>query len=89
MSRLIAIHGGDWADASANYVNVPDELNMEQVHKEYRYWVNNSYEAARQDAYDRRKEFPRVPIPKFYTFTEWLIHTGRATEAEIEIYEEL
>ena len=37
--KLVAIEsGGDWADASVEYIVVPDDLDLEETYKEYNQW---------------------------------------------------
>lgn len=36
MTRLVAVFGGgDWADASINHLNLPEELDLDQVKNIY------------------------------------------------------
>jgi len=42
--RVVALMGGgDWADASVTHLVVPDELDLEALKTEWRYWYNNIY----------------------------------------------
>ena len=67
MAKITAIHGGgDWADASAEYLVLPDGMDIETEHAAYRVWYRTEY-------------FPAVDAgknPKFVTLYEWLKQKG-------------
>jgi hypothetical protein len=67
--------GGDWADASVNFVVLADGKTIEELHGQYREWYK-TYECG-QD--------------RFYTFKEWLMKFAGAvepTDDQLQIYED-
>jgi len=78
MTKIIAIHGGgDWYDASADYVVLKGGMQIPHEKKLYDEWYNEEYCPA----------FRLGENPTFYTFPEWLIERGarRTTNKELEI----
>ena len=79
MSKIIAVHSGcDWYDASADYVTIPDGMNIDDEKKKYDSWYRNKY---CKDSWRKRE---------YYTFTEWLIKNSEAREPsseELEIFD--
>ena len=75
MTRLVAIHGGgDWYDASADYVVLLVEADTDELWKEYRQWYWNRGKTHQE---------------KYLNFPEWLVekgHARKADESDIEIF---
>ncbi len=74
--RLIALHGGgDWYDASCNYLKIPEGLTREQAQKEYKEFCARTYS-------------PRTP--EWCFFDEWLIlykgASGDIEDSELEVW---
>lgn len=80
--RLAAIlGGGDWADASVDHVKLKQDINLDDIKKEYGAWYRNEY----------CSYLGTTPRPEYYTFVEWLInheYAIKATGKDIEIFEE-
>ena len=77
MPKIIAIHGGDdWFDASANYVILPEGMDIQHEYEKYQDWYKNEYSLSRK--------------LKYMTFTEWLIKAGarETNNDELEIFSE-
>lgn len=77
MSNLIAIHGGgDWADASADYLIMPEGISVSDEREKWSSLYKNDYLPGKND------------LP-YMTFPEWLIKSGakKATPEEITIYD--
>lgn len=81
MTKIWAIHsGGDWADASAEYLVLPDGLSIEAEHKAWNEWYRNEY-CPRLRAGER---------PEFRTLYGQLIAKGarEPRQDELEIYDD-
>ena len=79
MAKITALHsGGDWADASADYVILPAGTDVETLHAEYTKWYRTEYCPARK----------RGEQLSYLSFSEWLLEHGarEATEDELEIF---
>ena len=73
MMKITAIHGGgDWHDASAEYLIVPENINIEQEKNKWEEWY--------------RTEYCNHNI-EFINFKQWLINLGarETTDDELEI----
>ena len=74
--KLIAIHGGgDWADASAEYLIVPKTLNISEEMERYNNWYRT---------YDSRKGH------KFFTPLDWIRENVKCREVDdndIEVFD--
>jgi hypothetical protein len=83
--KLVAVHsGGDWYDASADYVVVPVDLDVQKQYEAYRDWYQNVY---RKSLVSREPDGPRTNV-KYQSFDEWLAKAGRVAEDEdIEVFE--
>ena len=78
MPKITAIEsGGDWNDASVDYLCLPNGMNIEDEHRYYKFWLTNVYQVM-------------TPIVKYQTFTEWLMSKGATEpeEAELDIFYE-
>ncbi len=81
MAKITAIHsGGDWADASAEYLILPDGADIETLYANYHKWYKTVYRPARK----------RGEQPSYFSFTEWALDHGarEATEDELEVFDE-
>ncbi len=69
--RITAIHGGgDWADASADYLVLPEWLDVDVEHDKYREWFRAVY---------------NHPEVKYQSFTDWLRRAGAREPLEEEL----
>lgn len=81
MSKILALHsGGDWADASAEYLVLPDGLSIEAEAKAYQRWYRDEY-CVQLRAGDR---------PKYRSLFVWLLEKGarEPRDDELEIYDD-
>lgn len=62
--------GGDWADASAELLQVPDNITLEEAKTACYKWYNTEYLPALQHWKDTAR---KTPAPKFYTLREFII----------------
>lgn len=79
--KLYALHGGgDWADASAEYIVIPDCIDLSAQRSLYRDWYNNEY----------CRTLRSGGKAEYMTFKDWLILAGatEATENEIVIIDD-
>lgn len=80
MSKITAIHGGgDWADASADYLIVPESVNIENEKILWRDWYHKVY-------------CPSINTPNklsYIGFVDWLKKLGarEPAKSELEIVE--
>lgn len=79
MSKVWALHGGgDWADASAEYLILPEGLDIEAEAKAREKWYLEEY-------------YPKVRTPerlKYLSLFDWLLKKGarEPTPDELEIF---
>mgnify|MGYP006340211023 CR=1 FL=1 len=74
MTKIYAIHsGGDWTDASAEYVVLPPVMDIKAEHVAYREWYENVFQKNRRIGY--------------LAFNEWLLSRGarEPEESELEV----
>ena len=79
MTKIWAIHGGgDWADASAEYLILPPGLDIDAEDKAWHEWYHKEY--CPQLRADMK--------PKFRTLVEWLKDKGAREPStdELEIH---
>ena len=79
MPKITAIHsGGDWADASAEYVILPAGTDIETLAAKYKEWYDSEY----RPALDQGKR------PEYLTLADWLVDHGArwAFEDELEVF---
>jgi hypothetical protein len=79
--KITAIHGGgDWYDASADYLVIPPDMDLDAQKAAWRVWYSTHYRPALRGG-------PRV---EYIPFVQWVIANGgrEATEDEIEVYED-
>lgn len=37
--RIIAVmNGGDWTDAGVDWIEIPDDMDLKEMHRQYRTW---------------------------------------------------
>jgi hypothetical protein len=75
-TRLTAIcGGGDWADASVDYLQTPIDMDLHSQRSEHDRWYREEY----RPNLDKESAVPYIPI------VQWLINNGarRATDNEI------
>ncbi len=77
---IVICGGGDWCDASVDFVVVPRELDLDAAMAERSSWYQNEYCPQLRSARERRGDSPR-----FYTVKEWLLEFYNAKEWEPEI----
>ena len=78
MAKITAVEGGgDWADASVEYLVLPEGCDATQALEDWRIWYNKQYKPA----------FREGKKPKYLTFVEWLIAEGarEPTDEELEV----
>lgn len=95
MTQRIAIMGGmDWADASVDFVNLPDEADLNKLYEEYKNFGEEVKSAQR--AWFERNPNHRLgqptpendPYPSYVDFITWLReHSLGATSDVIEWWE--
>lgn len=79
MTQRIAIMGGmDWVDASVDFINIPDEVDIDTVYAEYKAF-SEERRSAQRAWYERnpnmRIGIPRPkndPYPSYVSFEDWL-----------------
>ncbi len=72
MSKIYAIHGGgDWADASAEYVVLPAGMDIEVERTAYREWFENVFRKNGRIGY--------------MSLTEWLLSRGARAPQDTEL----
>ena len=82
MTKIIAVHGGsDWYDASAEYVVLPDKMDIAEEQKKWDKWYHKEYLPARS----------RGEVPKHYTLCAWLLKSGAryTTADELQIVDDI
>lgn len=71
MSKKIwAICGGDWYDASVDYLILPDGMCVKEEKKKYGEWYQNMYRKQQRGAVT------------FMRFADWLIKAGATIPSE-------
>lgn len=78
--KITAIHsGGDWYDASAEYLVLPENMDIEKEARARQKWYKEKYCVGKLNTTDYR------------TLAEWLIERGARypTEEELIIFDEL
>ncbi|MGV8955722.1 MAG: hypothetical protein ACOH2M_31805 [Cypionkella sp.] len=81
MAKIAAIHGGgDWADASAEYLILPDGMSISVEQRKRNKWYQDEYCPA----------LGRGEKPQFFTLHQWCLARGarEPTESELEIFQE-
>lgn len=81
MAKITAIHsGGDWADASAMCLVLPDGMDIESEHKQRQAWYLDVY----------LPELRAGLRPTYMSLYEWLKSKGARDpeDDEIEVFEE-
>lgn len=76
MTKITAIEGGgDWADASVEYLVLPDWMDIAKEHAAYNEWYNNSY------CSDRIHH-------KYKSFCKWLLERGarEPNDDELDVF---
>ena len=77
MAKITAIHGGgDWADASAEYLVLPDGMDIEAEHASWRVWYRTEY----CPALHAGKQ------PEYVTLYEWLKRKGARDPGDDELH---
>ena len=77
MAKITAMHsGGDWYDASAEYLILPDGLDVAATELKWQHWYNTEYKG-------------RLDETKYVSLIDWLKALGarEPTDDELEIYE--
>lgn len=75
MKTVALLSGGDWADASVDLLDIPDDMDVESVKEEWREWYNTMYRPS-----------IRTGRIKFKTVVDLLLEKG-ATRSDIEEYQ--
>ena len=78
MTKITAIHGGgDWNDASAEYIILPPGMDIEKEKAARRVWYNTLYITKRDK--------------NFVTLYEWCLQRGARVpnDDELEVYEDM
>ena len=79
MSKIVAIlGGGDWADASVDHVVLPDNANLEELHKRWYDWYRNHY-------------CPSMDTKNYINFVDFVIRETKGREAtsdDLEVYQD-
>jgi len=74
--KITAIHGGgDWYDASVDYLVLPEGLDIQAEHLKWRNWIATEY-------------YLNQPSLKYKSFPDWLIEQGarHTTQEELVIF---
>ena len=88
-SKITAIHGGgDWYDASVDYLVIPEGTDLDDEFKKYQKWYREIYCGRKnQDAYGNAGK--RM---QYMTFGQWLRKNCNARDVtgdELEIFEDI
>lgn len=87
--RIAILSGMDWADAQVEHVNLPDNVNIKDLEKEYKAYKEEHSKLARS-WYERypnwRRNRPDELYPTLLHFKEWLIKSGNAEESDVIEY---
>lgn len=76
MLTITAIHGGgDWADASVEYLILPDGMNIDDEAIAHKNWYKNIYCPARKSG-----------EVEYVNLCEWLKRKGARTTTDDELY---
>ena len=81
MPKITAIHSGcDWYDASADYVILPDGIDVQKEHECWNEWL----------AW-RRYQFSLGNKVQFTSFVDWPMRCGarEPTEEELTIFDDM
>lgn len=79
MAKITALHGGgDWADASAEYLVLPVGMSIEDEYRAREDWYYSVYVP----------ELRAGKKPKFFSFFDWLKDRGarEPNSVELEIF---
>lgn len=83
MSKITAIHGGgDWYDASVDYLVVPEGTDLDEENEKYQKWYREVYCSEARS---------RLPSIQYMTFGQWLRENCNArdtNEDELEIFDD-
>lgn len=74
--------GGDWTDASVEHIVLNADIDLREKKAIWDKWYKDEY----CPVYDTDKRI------EFYTFTEWLLHSGiarKTTKFEVEEFWEI
>lgn len=72
-TKILAIHsGGDWTDASADYLILPDGVDFCQQKEERDKWYREEYS----------RSMRRGERPKYISLVDWLKHLGACEPSE-------
>ena len=75
MSKIVAIMGGgDWTDASVEFIEISNNVDLKALYKDYNNWVKDVYWKYK----DTDKQVSYMP------FINWLIKYTNIKEADIE-----
>lgn len=75
MKTVALLSGGDWADADVDLLDIPEDMDIEAVKKEWREWYNTTYVPALKSQ-----------GVKFKTVVDLMIEKG-AKRSDIEEFE--
>lgn len=88
MSKITAIHGGgDWHDASVDYLVISEGINLKEEYRQYQKWYKEVYCSNGNSQLPRKSQ--RI---SYMTFGEWLRKNCNArdvNEDELEIFEDI
>lgn len=78
---ITAIHGGcDWVDASAEYVILPEGMDIVAEKKAYRKWYHEEYCPSFQEGL-----LKRTKMPLYNSFVQWLLKRGAVEPTEDQL----
>lgn len=78
MQRIAIMGGGDWADASCDLLNLPDDIDITLAEEQYRKWKKENWSPGNYTGYKGR----------YLNFAEWLRIFEDATDSDvIEVWE--
>ena len=86
---ITAIHsGGDWYDASAEYLVLPDGMNISDQKGDWRKWYKEVY---CDDLRRTNKEYGNGGKVIYISFCEWLKNHGArdVTDDELEVFDNI
>lgn len=89
--HVLLMSGGDWADASADLIDVPSGVDLQAEHDAYRKWYRESYVpsyTAWSKLENKYSDENRQLCMKYLSFKEWLLSKGCAANTTIEVFEE-
>lgn len=87
---VLLVSGEDWADASAEIIDVPNGLDLESEKKAYKKWYEESYVPSYRAWSKLENKYSaenRARCMDYCSFKEWLFNKGCSANTTIETFE--